>query len=681
MVQLEPCPFQVLGIKDLDAPTSAIESAFRKRSLDCHPDKKPGDPTAKAQFEALVAAKEALLDPVQRAAAQSAASTSFKAPKGPFARFAQCRAAVRKKAGATPTKAQTATVQPPCAQEKPQAPGIDPEKVAAGIFFRHLEREREKKEGPREYLLPRVRFSRSTEEAPHLKPSAETRRVLKPGRHSGVKDGAGVFGKVKKISEMSQNTSSQPSWVGGEVRARNVQTHRRNPFEKDKGEGATEGFAFERQAPRRLDLEHDDHADLDHDGLEERDKKESSDPCPPLPLLLPWADHATLISAIVQVTKAKKPEAHILARVIEILRERGGQAPLGVLTRNPKRLQSVLSHHARLLEVYLPGKYLAGSGLQVHVRLRGAEFQRAAERFKQNRAAQVKERGNAAEMHGKAKARNSGQVHGTVLPRRTKVTVRVKSRRRQQVCEIMHVDSSDESCCEVASTRRKRQRSLGANSETKGGRDRQAAHQAGAEEPISGEAETGKAPNIDVEVLPEDHTARPDGHQDSGASKASDQENDRLLHRAYAHAVGRWQASRPGKGQIRYFLLLPAGNLGALRPQPSAILFSFDPASKVLYEYVPGHGESAGRCVAMWSPSCPEVNALLWTVLPLPPEPSTEDAPGTPPGTPPAEVQDEDEHEVSSEEGKDDLETSMRVIDELIRDAAAEAGVALDETS
>lgn len=656
--------------------------------MDCHPDKKPGDPTAKAQFEALVAAKEALLDPVQRAAAQSAASTSFKAPKGPFARFAQCRAAVRKKTGATPAKAQAATVQPPRAQEKPQAPGIDPEKVAAGIFFRHLEREREKKEGPREYLLPRVRFSRSTEEAPHFKPSAETRRVLKPGRHSGVKDGAGVFGKVKKISEISQNTSSQPSWVGGEVpRARNVQTHRTNPLEKDKGEGApTEGFAFERQAPRRLDLEHDDHADLDHDGLEERDTKESSDPCPPLPLLLPWTDHVMLVSAIVKVTKAKKPEAHILARVVEILRERGGQAPLAVLTRNPMRLQSVLSHHARLLEVYLPGKYLAGTGLQVHVRLRGAEFQRAAERFKQNRAAQVKAQAKA-EMHGKAKARNSGQVHGTVLPRRTKVTLRVKprrpSRRRQQVCETVHVDSSDESCCEVASTQRKRQRTLEANSEAKGRHGGQAAHQAGTEEPLSGEAETGETPDIDVEVLPEDRTARPDGHQDSGASKASDQENDRLLHRAYAHAVGRWQASRPGKGQLRYFLLLPAGNLGALRPQPSAILFSFDPASKVLYEYVPGHGESEGRCVAMWSPYCPEVNALLWTVLPLPPEPSSEDAPGTPPGTPPAEIQEEDEaHEVSSEgEGKDDLESSMQLIDALIRDAAAEAGVALDETS
>ena len=99
-----------------------------------------------------------------------------------------------------------------------------------------------------------------------------------------------------------------------------------------------------------------------------------------------------------------------------------------------------------------------------------------------------------------------------------------------------------------------------------------------------------------------------------------------------------------------YFLLLPAGNLGALRPQHPAILFSFDPASKardkchlsknhrslpftvgsgaiwicagwgwgsatqkfwILVDYLmtgcfllPGEG----RCVVMWSPSCPEVS-------------------------------------------------------------------------
>jgi len=160
-------------------------------------------------------------------------------------------------------------------------------------------------------------------------------------------------------------------------------------------------------------------------------------------------------------------------------------------------------------------------------------------------------------------------------------------------------DSSDESCCEVASTQRKRQRTLEANSEAKGRHGGQAAHQAGTEEPLSGEAETGETPDIDVEVLPEDRTARPDGcsaspafrflgsfesnppvqiqrcainfivldsrgHQDSGASKASDQENDRLLHRAYAHAVGRWQA---GHGPI--FLSSSFKDLQSFCEQPS----------------------------------------------------------------------------------------------------------------
>ena len=54
------------------------------------------------------------------------------------------------------------------------------------------------------------------------------------------------------------------------------------------------------------------------------------------------------------------------------------------------------------------------------------------------------------------------------------------------------------------------------------------------------------------------------GHQDSGASKASDQENDRLLHRAYAHAVGRWQA---GHGPI--FLSSSFKDLQSFCEQPS----------------------------------------------------------------------------------------------------------------
>ena len=60
------------------------------------------------------------------------------------------------------------------------------------------------------------------------------------------------------------------------------------------------------------------------------------------------------------------------------------------------------------------------------------------------------------------------------------------------------------------------------------------------------------------------------GHQDSGASKASDQENDRLLHRAYAHAVGRWQA---GHGPI--FLSSSFKDLQSFCEQPSCSCVRF----------------------------------------------------------------------------------------------------------
>ncbi|CAE8601363.1 unnamed protein product, partial [Polarella glacialis] len=45
-----------------------IRSAYRRRSLECHPDKRPGDPAAAAKFAALTSAKESLLlDAARRA--------------------------------------------------------------------------------------------------------------------------------------------------------------------------------------------------------------------------------------------------------------------------------------------------------------------------------------------------------------------------------------------------------------------------------------------------------------------------------------------------------------------------------------------------------------------------------------------------------------------------------------
>mmetsp|Transcript_8061 Transcript_8061/g.15099 ORF Transcript_8061/g.15099 Transcript_8061/m.15099 type:complete len:346 (+) Transcript_8061:63-1100(+) len=69
----EEDPFLVLGLK-ADASQREVESAFRRRALRCHPDRHPEDPTAKARFERLSRAKEALLDPARNARAREAAA-------------------------------------------------------------------------------------------------------------------------------------------------------------------------------------------------------------------------------------------------------------------------------------------------------------------------------------------------------------------------------------------------------------------------------------------------------------------------------------------------------------------------------------------------------------------------------------------------------------------------------
>ncbi|CAJ1338584.1 unnamed protein product [Effrenium voratum] len=222
---------------------------------------------------------------------------------------------------------------------------------------------------------------------------------------------------------------------------------------------------------------------------------------------------------------------------------------------------------------------------------------------------------------------------------------------------VVDIDSSDESCCPVDAAREKappqkrkapppRKRRVRKSSEI----PKPDSHQSSFDQNVFVEPSEPAKENTVSE-------AQCGGAEDPTAAK------DRLLHRAYAHAVGRWQATPPAVGR-RYFLLLPAGNLGALRPGHPAILYSFDPASKVLYEFVPSHG-GEDRCVVAWSPSCPEVNALLWTVLPLPPEHlEVEAAAASPETSPLSESADED--------------SPADVIDELIRDAAAEAGVSLD---
>ena len=106
--------------------------------------------------------------------------------------------------------------------------------------------------------------------------------------------------------------------------------------------------------PERLQETHEVETEEQQDQKKEKCREVKGtrgSPCPPLPVLLPWTDRVTLVSAIVDVTGAQRSDARILARVVEILREKGGQAPVAALTRNPKRLQTILSRHARLLEV------------------------------------------------------------------------------------------------------------------------------------------------------------------------------------------------------------------------------------------------------------------------------------------------------------------------------------------
>lgn len=60
-----PCPYELLGIQS-EATDAWIRSAYRKASLQVHPDRCPDDPTAASRFRELTKAKDLLLDPLRR---------------------------------------------------------------------------------------------------------------------------------------------------------------------------------------------------------------------------------------------------------------------------------------------------------------------------------------------------------------------------------------------------------------------------------------------------------------------------------------------------------------------------------------------------------------------------------------------------------------------------------------
>lgn len=57
--------YQLLGVVET-ANDKEIQTAYRKGSLTCHPDRNPDDPEATQKFERLTRAKDLLLDPVER---------------------------------------------------------------------------------------------------------------------------------------------------------------------------------------------------------------------------------------------------------------------------------------------------------------------------------------------------------------------------------------------------------------------------------------------------------------------------------------------------------------------------------------------------------------------------------------------------------------------------------------
>ena len=64
-MQATDCPYNILGV-ERGAPEAEIRQAFRRRSLETHPDRNGGDPAAEAEFKRVNSAYELLSDARQR---------------------------------------------------------------------------------------------------------------------------------------------------------------------------------------------------------------------------------------------------------------------------------------------------------------------------------------------------------------------------------------------------------------------------------------------------------------------------------------------------------------------------------------------------------------------------------------------------------------------------------------
>lgn len=80
------CYYEVLGV-ERGADAGSIKTAFRKKAMDCHPDRNPGDETAEKTFKELNEAYDVLKDAQKRAAYDRFGHAAFEGGGGPGGGF------------------------------------------------------------------------------------------------------------------------------------------------------------------------------------------------------------------------------------------------------------------------------------------------------------------------------------------------------------------------------------------------------------------------------------------------------------------------------------------------------------------------------------------------------------------------------------------------------------------
>eukprot|EP00927_Polykrikos_kofoidii_P054059 TRINITY_DN48543_c0_g1_i1.p1 TRINITY_DN48543_c0_g1~~TRINITY_DN48543_c0_g1_i1.p1 ORF type:complete len:785 (-),score=122.13 TRINITY_DN48543_c0_g1_i1:111-2426(-) len=676
---IRPCPFAVLCLGvDSSVTSSAIESAWRRRSLDCHPDKRPHDPLARAKFQALSDAKQCLLDPVQRgkafasavAAAATTKATSIRATThgktassfgsggrvAPRARgFAPTAAA---ETGATDEhvgaaekpgdKATTAPKEPDAGDgsgAKRVATKRTDEQRARDIFFYHLDRRAGRtsfqfsdaketlgrpKQRPRSASFPQSNSCDvSCKGAPRDITRDTKRRRMKPSQQPhGVKhqpisiegfgapvDGVGVVGKIVR-----------PASVG-------------------KG-GPPMVAVVEQSVASCPQLQ-----------------------CAPLPSLVD-ASPAVLVAA----TGATLAEAKVMAVSLARLRRCGGEAPIDSLTRHStRRLQRLLARHPRLFDVFLPGQ--AGPATVLHVRLRGEDLAVAAQ--------QSKKCTFGANPHSMAPGTSSGSSRkGTRAAPAIFMAAVKRVDGRVEPPTVVDVESGDEKEAE-GTAKEKAKTQLVAIRQRRPHLRRAPARKASRGPPFV------KAVPGTIMLVTESEEEDKESVVASTDVSASEAPLGSLLGTAFAHACGEWTSEAVGG---KRFLLVTGSALNCLylHRVEEAVLFAYEVRSKVLFEYVPREG----RCVVRWTPAEPAMNAAIWTVLPLPPADESTKVEDVPSAMVPALAQlspvSSTPHR-SDEDGNAAMETSfvpavvqggrsqedvlVEQIDELIRGAASDVGL------